>query len=244
MDSIKRAIRFQNYNLIKSLLSFWGVLLIVNIFAGTLIIYSDTIKGPLIIQNDTTSMTASNIMPILIFFIIYGILMYHEDFALALSFGVTRKDFYKSVLVNNIFVVFSFAIIQTTLQMIEKFAVRFFDYNLMVEFGLFNTSTDNVFYIIFSLSMIFLTFVSITNLLGVLQYRFGYKFWLGFGVVVFLGSNNNMFFIKAMGGFSHIYKWTWSNFNNLTLFLLGFIIVIISYALGYIFIRKTNIKKI
>ena len=74
-------------------------------------------------------------MPIFIFFIVYGIVMYHEDFALALSFGSHKKKILKNpVIVNNIIVTLSFAAIQVILQIIDKYFIASLGYKPMVEF--------------------------------------------------------------------------------------------------------------
>lgn len=95
MNSIKRINKFQNYGLKKSVGTFWIVMIIVNIFAYILNIYSSANinLGPLISKNDLISIAGANIVSIFIFFTIYSIIMYHEVFALAISFGITRKDF-------------------------------------------------------------------------------------------------------------------------------------------------------
>lgn len=247
MNSIKRGIKFQNYDLKKSIGIFWIVILIVNILAVSITLYSNfnTQIGIFGVQEDIYSITGANIMPIFIFLIVYSIVIYHEDFALALCFGVTRKDFYVSVLVNNIVVVLSFATIQAILQMIERFAAKFLNYKLIVEFGIFNISTDNIFYIIFALAMIFLTFVSVTNLLGVLQYRYGYKFWIGFGITALLGMYLYRYitFLKSIQGLLQTYIWLGSTLKRNNIFILGLIIIVVSYTLGYVFLRKASIKK-
>lgn len=250
MESIKRINKFQRYDLKKSVGAFWVVMIIVNIFAYVLTSYTNSnsnIKfGPFVHEGDLLSMAGSNIVPIFIFFIVYGINMYHEYFALALSLGVTRRDFYKSVIVNNLLVSLIFAFIQGILQIIDKNVVEFLGFNPMVDFGIFNTSRDNIFIIILSLFAFFLIYASMSNLLGVLQYKFGYKFWIGFGIVTLFGvvlENNYPFITNLPGVFSGIYLWLESIFRSFTIFPLGLLIMLISYTLGYLLIRRTNIKK-
>lgn len=242
MDSTKRLFKFQNYDLIKNVGTFWAVLFIVNLFAYGLIICFDSKIRIGISGNgfDLLSILGANTMPIIIFFIIYGIIMHHEDFALALSFGVTRGGFYKSVIVNNILIAAIFAIIQGVLQFFDKYIVEFLGKKPLVEFGLFNTAEDSILIIILVLFMLYLTIISISNLIGVLQYRYGYKFWIGCGIVAFIVGN---FFIKAILGFSNIFMLLWRRWDNLAILLLEILIIIICYSLGYLFIKKANIKK-
>lgn len=242
MDSTKRIFRFQKYGLKKSIIGFWSVVLIINILAYILIRYFNSNIGIGLFSNkgDVFSVVGGNIMPIFIFFIVYGIVMYHEDFALALSFGVTRKDYYKSVIIDNMLAVSSFAVIQTVLLIIDKYIIKLLGYNPMVEFVSFNTSTDSILFIVFTLALLFLTFASLTNLLGVLQYRFGYKFWIGFGITFFIAAN---FFSKLTEMFSGIYLWLRTTFDSSAILILELFIIIICYTLGYFLIKKANVKK-
>lgn len=242
MDSTKRVMKFQGYSMKKAILAFWGILLMVNLFVSSLTIITDGRNiqfGPYIKDGDVLSIAASNIMPIIIFFIVYGILVYYEDFTIALCFGVTRKDYYKSVIANHLITVLSFAIIQTILLSIEKFSARFFGYNLMVEFGLFNISKDNIFFIIFALFIIFLTNISIANLVGILQYRYKYKFWIGFGIAFIIIIS---IFSRLSINVSLLYQWAINMFGKNLIFIVGSMISLIFYSIGYTFFRKANIS--
>lgn len=245
MDATKRAFKFQKYGFKKSILAFWSVLLTLNILTYiTMIYFNSRVRiGLFSSKEDVFSITGGNIMPIFIFFIVYGIIMYHEDFAIALSFGVTRKDFYKSVIADNFLVVLIFAVIQVILQTVDKYAIVFLGYKPMVEFSIFNTSTDNILFMVITLSLLFLTFVSMTNLIGILQYRFGYKFWVGFGITVITLQIMGNFIAKKIVGFSDMYQWIWSRFNSSTAVFLTFFIIGICYTLGYFLIKKANIRK-
>lgn len=245
MDSTKRALKFQKYGSKKSILGFWGVILTINILTYILSIYfNPQVKIGLFNGNDDLfSIAGANLMPIFIFFIVYGIIMYHEDFALALSFGVTRKDFYKSVIVDNIIVTLSFAAIQGILQIIDKYIIESLGHNPMVEFGVFNTSTNNILFIVLALFILSLAFVSVANLLGVLHYRFRYKFWIGFALVFLVSQMFINFITRPMAGISELYLWLVSRFGNFAIFILEFLIIIICYTIGYLLIRKSNIRK-
>lgn len=240
MEGTKRVIKFQNYDLKKSVGMFWLVLGLVNLFGYGLSMYSNsnTRFGPYINNGSEFSMAASNIMAIVIYFIVYGIVMYHEDFALGLSFGITRKDFYTSVIVNNILVALIFGIIQGMLQVVDKYIVEYLGYKAMMDFGIFNTLTDNLFFIVLTLALMFLTIVSVTNLLGVLQFRFGYKLWIALALIVF----SSQFFTKwIIQIWKVLFKIT--TVNKMSIVLTQFSIMIISYSLGYLLIKRTNIKK-
>lgn len=240
MDSTKRVLKFQNYGLKKSVGVFWVVILLVNVLVNMVAIYSirNIEMGPLIRHNSAISFAGANMMSIFIFLIVYGIVVYHEDFALALNFGVTRKDFYKSVIVNNILVVTIFAVIQSVSQIIDKYVVESLGYKALVDFGLFNTERDSIVVIILVSIVFYLTILSITNFMGVLQYRFGYKFWIGFGITAI-----TLQITSAILGFPNIYHWLWARLNSSTMLFLAFLIIAVCYTVGYFFIRKANIRK-
>lgn len=240
MESTKRVIKFHNYDLKKSLAMFWLVLGAVNIIGYALSMYSksNTRFGAFISNGNELSLAGSNIMAIVIFFIVYGIMMYYEDFAIALSFGITRRDFYTSGIVNNILVASIFGIIQGTLQVVDKYIVEYLGYTPMVDFGIFNTLTDNLFFIVLTLIIVFLTIISITNLLGVLQFRFGYKLWIGLALIVFLSQFVSKWIIQLWKILIEI-----TTVNRMSIILTQIVIMIICYSLGYLLIKKTNIKK-
>ena len=93
-----------------------------------------------------------------------------RTFPLALNFGATRKDYYKSTIISNLLVVLIFAIIQSIIQIVDKHLITSIGLHSLI-FGMFNTATDNIFLYHTCFSMIFLALSSITNLLGVFQYR-------------------------------------------------------------------------
>lgn len=195
-------------------------------------------------DDDLISIAGANLMPIFIFFIVYGILIYHEDFSLALSFGATRKDYYKSTVICNFLVVLLFASVQSILQIVDKHLVASLGLRPMTEFGIFNTSRDNILYILLVFTFLFFTLNSITNLLGVFQYRFGYKFWIGLGILIFGGQ---IFFgnliLNLLLGIRDMYISLLSIFKGSTIFIAGILIIVVSYLLGYFLLRKANIKK-
>ena len=242
MEETKRVIKFQNYDLKKSVGMFWLVIGLLNILAYTLNIYSNSnIRFGLFTSDvDMVSIAGSNLMPIVIFFIVYGILMYHEDFTLALSFGITRKNFYTSLIVNNMIVALIFGTIQGALQVLDIYIVKYLGYKAMTDFGIFNTSTDNILFIVLSLVIFFLTIASITNLLGVLQFRFGYKLWIGLGIILIIGLGQI---------FGQLVTWFWGVLSylfmggSLVRILTQLGIAIICYSLGYILMKRTSTKK-
>ena len=62
--------------------------------------------------------------------------------------------------------------------LLKSFIVGMTGKEILHDFLIFNSRTDSIFYIIFALSIMFLTFSSIWNLIASLNYRFGYIFWI------------------------------------------------------------------
>lgn len=244
MDLNKRMFRFQKYDLIQSLGIFWLVMLLVNVLSlgMSFTIVSNMNIGPMISDQGSISFVGGNFFAAFIFFIIYGLEMYYEKFTLAVGFGGTRKNFYLNVLIDNFIVVLIFAAIQTILLKLEYYVISKSIYEPLVEYGWFNILEDNIFLIILILSFVFLVLVSITNLIGVLQYRFSYKFWISLGVfVLFLQMTTNFIgrnietFIDFLNNLDHTTP-------TLNLVSPGILIILVTYTIGFLFIRKANIK--
>lgn len=236
MNQINRVIKFQNYDIKKSIIGFWGTILLVNILTyASNLYYSFKISIDFLLNKDIFfPMVAINYVAIFIYFVINWIVMYYENFALALNFGVTRREFYKSIIINNVIVALIFSTIQGVLQIIDKNIVETLEYKPLVEFGLFNTTTDNIFFIILALFIAFSTIISIANLMGILQFKFGYKFWIGLSIA----------FILSQVLYNNILKQSISIFiGNSLIFITLISVIIICYILGYLLIMKSSVKK-
>ncbi|MDR7870898.1 MAG: hypothetical protein RIN55_08575 [Tissierellaceae bacterium] len=250
MDANKRMFKFMSHDLIKGAGMFWLVMIIVNI-ASYLIPYlisSNTVIGPMIRAGQSMTYAGSNFFAVFIFFIVYSIEMYYENFTLAIGFGGTRKNFFINLLINTLIIVLLFATIQIILLKIDYHVVSFMGYEPIVEYGFFNISEDNILSNILSLSFIFLVQVSITNFIGVMQYRFSYKFWIGLGIFVLLSQRITNFIGRFFGGivdYDHfIGILSEGNFisSNQSFFAIGLIIMLVAYSIGYAFIRRANVK--
>lgn len=246
MESIKRAVRFLIKDSRKSIIGFWIVMLIQNItiYLLNLNIGTNISIGMGIKINNIRllSVTGSNIMAIMIYFIVYSYLMYYENFSIGISFSVTRRDFFKSLIINNFFVCFVFSVVQGILMKLDPIIVTAMGRKPMLNFIIFNSSTDNIIYIIASLFIVFLTFASIFNLLAAINYRFGYIIWIIFGAV---------FFISILTGTVHLIVTAFNFiFSNIISPRLGFIKVIktiifitIIYTLGYVLTINSDFKR-
>lgn len=246
MDSLKRAIKFQRIDFIKAAAWFWGIILIVDIasyislyklgsnFIGLRVSGFESIDG---LNTWFLSVAASNLMAIIIFFIVYCYEMYYEYFPVAISFSVTRKDFYMSAIFDNVCVSLIFAAIQGILMKIDYYVIDLLGNNPKLNFGMFNNATDNIFFIIFSLFVCFLVFISIINLLAALNYKLGFKLWIILGVIfslstVFIGAS-------LSGMFEHLFI---TRISGGIKFIIFMAIATACYSIGYLIISITNVK--
>lgn len=240
MSTNSRLFRYLSSNSLRELGTFWLIIIIVNVFLTSIFALSsieiDLILGNVIINEEVMSVAGSNTFAVFVFFIIYGIVMLHQNFPLTAGFGVTRKNFYINVIVNNIMIALMSGVIQIILIKMDNIVISNLGHEPMVEFGLFNMN-DSIILNILLVSFVFLVFTSLTNLLGVLQYRFGVKFWIGLGVFVFVmtlfGSSIGILFrglfeiasVIANGGI-----------------LIGIVVILLAYIIGFMLIRRVIVK--
>lgn len=242
MTGLKRALKFQRLDLLKTIGTFWAVMLLLD--TASYIVNSIFGEGTIFygIHNVTSqgltlmSITAANIWPVFIFFIVYSYEMYYEYFPIAVSFSITRRDFYKSTIIYNLVVVLIFAVIQGVLIKLDIKLMQSLGRTPMVEFGIFNTRTDNILIIILSLFTIFLSLTALMNLLAAFNYKFGWKLWIAFGLIFSLST---VFIGTSLVGFIN-YLMT-SQFDFIQFIILA-IIITASYAIGHFMIINTNIK--
>lgn len=242
MDINNRLFRYLNRNVLKALAIFWIFMIIVNVLAATIISYNlfpDVIFNTITINSESISLSnpspgtmtlvENNIFGLVIFFIIYGIVIYYEYFSLAGSFGITRKNFYAQVILTNIIIVVASATIQILLTKIDNVLMSSLGYRPSLDYGIFNMN-DNFLLNILILSFVFLVFISLGNLLGVLVYRFSYRFWIALGVAGFITG----LFLRNLGRYvvaiAQVGFWA------------GLIIIFLSYSIGFLIFRRANIK--
>lgn len=244
MDTNKRMFRFLNYGLVKGVGIFWIIMLIINTISIGISFSTapNFTQGPMIIDQGTISFVASNFFAIFIFFIVYNIEMYFESFSLAISFGGTRKRFYINLLISNIMMALIFATIQIILLKIEYFIMLNSVFEPIVEFGWFNIREDGIFSSIFSISFVLLALLSITNLIGALQYRFGYKFWVGLVIFVIF----DQWTFNLIGRFIRRFMFYITDLDyvipNQNIIMAGFLIILLGYGIGFLLTSKVNIK--
>lgn len=245
MSSLKRAINYQRINFFKALGVFWAVILFIDTasyvslsmlgknFMGLRVSGFESVDG---VETWFLSVAASNIMPIIIFLIVYCYEMYYEYFPIAVSFSVTRKDFYLSVIFDNAAAAFALAVIQSILMKMDCFIIGRLGQNPKIDFGIFNSSTDSILFMIISLFVCFMAFTSIMNLLAALNYKFGYKMWIILGPLLFLT------LISGSPATVHINEQLIKVINGNMKYLLLISIAVILQIIAYFITIKTNVK--
>lgn len=240
MESTKRALKFQLNESKISISKFWVVILIVDIFALFMSKYTDVSIG--ISQGgggQLFSLFGMNILPIIIYLMVYNYELYYKNFSIALSFSVIRKDFFKSMIVNNVAVAFIFAVIQSILIKIDPILVRFVGRTPIYDFKAFNIQTDNVIFIIIYLFIAFMLYMTTWNLVAVLNYKYGPKFWIALVTITLLPQ----FIIKTSLLSNLILPGYWLNLRITPLLFTVFsIITILIYTVIYFIIQNTNVK--
>lgn len=242
MTGFKRAIKFQKIDFLKAVGAFWLVMLILNIasylvnnfFGEGTIFYGihNFSSGSM----STMSIAGANMWPAFIFFIVYCYEMYYEYFPIAVSFSTTRRDFYKSVAIDNIIVSIVFALIQGILMKLDIIAIKALGFIPLTDFGIFNTQKDSLIFIILSLFVVFLFVVSIMNLLALLNYKIGLKLWIIVGLLV------SLFVGVGIGFVFGILDWIMTIRIDFRQLIILIIPIILCYLAGFMVVKNTNIK--
>lgn len=247
MNPTKRIIKYQNKEVKKFLTVFWLVMLGINIFAYIANYYTDVNSRILYFSlgdDGTISVAGINIMTAFYALIGYGISVYYEHFPIAVGFSTTRKDFYKSLIINNIINSLSIATISALLLKIDRLIINAIGRKPLVDFRFFNTVDDNILFIIFSLFIGFFTLLSLLNIIGVLLYKLGAaKFWIGtlvlfIFILTFISANDFIILKTIENSIGQVFTTRITPISLIYIIITNFIF----NALGYLIIRKTNIK--
>lgn len=241
MDSLKRIIRYHLNETIKGLAIFLGILLLVDIVGFVANVYYNNIWSFGIHENTKLSIVAANIMAIFIFFIAYSYSIYYEDFPVAICLSVTRKDYYKSIVLQNLIVSFVIALFQGILFKIEPYAIRSAGIEPIQHFLVLNTETDSLIYMVLIMFIAFLINISFWNLVAGLNYKFGYRLWIAVGAlfILFIFMVSPKFFDFLDTVFSS--RWIENNLNLFPIIFFG-ISTIACYVVSYFVTLNTNVK--
>ena len=240
MDSSKRMIKFQNQWVKKSLTSIWIIMITLDLLGYAVNYYSSKTSSMGLVNDDLLSVAGANALVIGIFLVTYGIMVYYENFPIAIGFSATRGDFCKAVIISNIIMCLAIAVVFGLLMYIDRFIVRAIGRQPMVEFGIFNTAEDNILYIIFSMFILFLTLISLVNFVGSLLYKVGWiKFLIGYlAITILVKLYNNSIWVNM---WDNLRKTLTTRITPISLIYL-LITIFTSYILGYLVIKRTNIK--
>lgn len=244
MGATKRMVKYQLKDLKKSLLIFWMVIIVITIgsYALNFLISSNQDIFYFALGNrGTISVAGALLLPVIIFILSYTIETYYKAFPISIGFSMTRIDFYTSIVLSGILMCLALAAILGILLKLDFLIIRAMGREPLVDFKTFNTMSDSIFFIVSSLFISLLTLTSIFNLGGVLLYRFGaIRFW---GSYLLLGIALSFINISIVQFFTTYFIWdlftTRITFSHVLYLLL---IAMICYLLGYIVIRKVNVK--
>ncbi len=246
MEGLKRQLRFQMLDGKKSFIAFWSILLLSNVLFYILnssvnvnIGFSESISSSPGIDTVRISVAASNIIAINIFIIVYSMVMYYESFPAAIGFSSTRWDFYRGAVIHNAILAFAMALIQGTLMKLDGYFINLIGKNPIYKQLIFDVKEDNILYIIFMLTVIFMVVCSIFNLLGAALYRFTWKLWIVIGACFLVIGN-----FASIGGVVSRIRMFIFNFDIVPLYVLKQLaFTVVLYILAYLLIRRISIRK-
>jgi len=214
MSSQKRIIKYQLNEAFKALAVFWGILLLVDVLGFIGNIYYNNMWTFGIHASTKISIVGGNTVAIFIFFIVYCYTRYYEDFPIAICLSVTRGDYFKSVVLENIIVSFFVALIEGILLKIEPYVISAAGSTPLQDFSIFNTKTDSLIYIVLVMFIAFFINVSFWTLVAALNYKFGYRFWIAisalFVLFIFMLNSGTLNFLDT------IFSKRWLFFGVLT----------------------------
>lgn len=240
MKGTKRAIRYQLKESKQSIIKFWLIMIIVIIFQILMNKYTRMRMGVSFEENMSVSLSImiANFIAIVVYFIVYSYEMYYKQFPLALNFSVTRKDFFKSMVINNMVFSFIFAVIQSVLLKLDPLIVKATGSTPIYDLKVFNLEFDSLIFLIISLFLAFITFITLWNLMAALNYKLGPILWIGIGVISFIST----LFI-GFNIFDLIFPGKWLNSR---LDIIQFIIILginfVMYIIIYFTLINTNAK--
>ena len=249
MEGFKRQLRFQYLDVKFAFIIFWFVVLLSNILFYVLnytnktnsnfgVRWFDSGVEFGVIQSHSLNVSASNIISIGIFILVVSIVMYYESFPTAIGFSSTRKDFYKGVIGYDVMLSLAMATVEAILLKADRFIVNAIGRDALTNLIYFDTKTDNIFYIIINLFLFALLFAAMSNLLGVVIYKIGYKFWIGFGVLFVVIGNIPLLYRSIIKFIEFIFY-----FNSSPLYLLkAAFIVVVLYVISWLFVRRLRVK--
>ncbi|MDO5707616.1 MAG: hypothetical protein Q4P31_03175 [Andreesenia angusta] len=245
MSSLSRSRKLVNSNLKKGLIITGIVTLILDLALVLLNLYFDNFSLGLVTgsgKNQLLSIFALNILPFTIYFLTNSMIMISENLYIAINYSLTRKNFYKSMIINSIIISLIFSIVQGMLFKAEPLILSVFEKNSRDNFILFNSWTDNLIVIIGILFVMIFTFISLLNLIVSLNNKFGFKIWLIFvGIILILILVNkglNISFSPIMKSIESMMNISNRGYN---LIAMG-VVILISNLINYFTINSIKLE--
>lgn len=249
MESLKRQVKFQVLDWKKAFLVFWSVVFAVNAIMYFLASIDENLSygvsmsevkfdGGSEIITEYMNGAAGNLIPIGIFMIVYSIVMYYETFSTAISFSSTRKDFYLGNIISSALICFSMALIEGILLKVDKYIVKAIGRLPINNILYFDLGKDNILFIVIMLFFLTFVFTSFFNLVGVLFYKVGYKFWIVIAAVVIIIGNFSILRRRIADFSVYFFK-----YDNFILFFIKIVITAFAlYAAGWGVARRLSVK--
>lgn len=242
MEDLKRSIRYQFMESKDFLLKFWAIVLVVDVLFYILNKISSIHIGFSLGTSSASSplsVVGSNILMILIALLVYNFERNYGSFPLAVSLSMTRKEYFISFIVDNIYIALIVATIQGILMKIDPYFMKLMGKEPIYDFLYFNTKTDSIFYVIFILFIVFLGFISFWSLIASLNYKFGYIIWI---IAVVFNMGVSLLRIEIFGNILRFLGSILSPKLGMLQLMIIFLGIGISYSLNYIIVSRTNIK--
>lgn len=106
---------------------------------------------------------------------------------------------------------------------------------------IYNNPLANFIITLITIFTIFLFISSLMNIIGILQYRFTYKFWIGLGIIIFVASTlfgNTLTHLLLKT--TDFYLFLVPIFGIYSISVISILIAIPSYIIAYFLFRKTT----
>lgn len=242
MDLSNRVLKYNFHIMKKSIFKFLITLALVNIFFYLITIkYHSQYEYELIYDNKIGHIVILDLIIINIFMLASSFESYAQNFKLALNFGASRKEFYKSLLIINLISSFLLALVHSILQLIDIIMLEYIEMEPFIAFRLHDNPIINFIIIMISLLTSFLAIYGLYNIFAILQYRYNYGFWIVCGTLILFGST---IFGKRAAGLMlimiSIYNFLLPILNVYTIAVMAGIIAVPLYIIGYFLFKSST----
>lgn len=247
MNSLKRTIKFLKNNTMSEFFGFVFGIIIMSIVSYVFLLVmnkngstASQIYGIMHEQTDGTymhSIAGGNLLILLICFVTSSYTLYYNALPTAIGFSSTRKNFAISAFINSIIYAAIISIIQTSLFKLDIILVKNVGRIPIVDYKIFNISTDSFIYIFLLLFLLFLFTLGFLNLLASANYKFGYMMWIVIGLTLTL-------IMPLFGGkiLTFISAITLKRINSTSLLVL-ITFPVVCYGLSGLITKNVNIKR-